>query len=365
MAETVSPSNSRVIRWQRDFFREYIRANRFSPVMGSDESASIQINEDLSRNIGETINFELVNRLQGTGVTGLATLMGNEEQLGIRNFRVTVDRTRHAVLHDRLQEQYNAFDLVSAKRSVLMDWFKEKIRDRIVAALGSFSTDGTTQQAYASTSSTDRNTWLVNNSDRVLFGVTKSNASSNVHATALATVDTTNDLMATAIVQLAKDIAKTASPKIRPIRINERNDEEWYVMFHGTGAFRNLQASLATINQNAWERARGESNPLFVGGDLIYDGVIHKEVPEIAGLGTVGASSANVMPSYLCGTQAIAYAIAQRSRMISNVTDYEAKQGAGIEMIDNIAKMYFGSGVNDTDIPKQNGVVTVYTAYVP
>jgi hypothetical protein len=366
MAETSLPTNARVIRWQRDFYREYIRANRFSPMMGADESASIQINEDLARNIGEQINFTLVNRATGSGVTGTSTLEGNEEQLGIRNYRAKVDRTRHAILHDRLHEQFSAFDLVEAKRAVLMDWYKEKIRDRIVQSLLSINVgtglDSSSEQVYSLASAGDKNTWNANNSDRVLYGNSLSNYNAT-HATALGNVDSTNDILNTTVLRLAKDVAKTANPKIRPIKVKERNDEEWYVLFCGTQAFRQAQDALATINQNAWERAKGESNPLFVGGDLIYDGLIIKEVPEIVSIGTVGASSANVLPSFLCGTQAVGYSIATRSRMIENVRDYGAKQGAGVEMIDNISKLYFGSGATDTVTPKQNGVVTIFTAY--
>jgi hypothetical protein len=359
MAETSLPTNSRVIRWQRDFYREYIRANRFSKFMGSDESAAIQINEDLTRNIGEQVNFELVNRLTASGITGTSTLEGNEEALGQRNFRVTVDRTRHAVVHDSLHEQFSAIDLVSAKKAVLMDWFKENVRDRIITALGSISTDGSTHYAYASASEADKDTWLVNNSDRVIFGADV--GSNTDHSADLLQVDTTNDTFTTTNLVKLKDKAKSCSPKIKPIKVND--EEEWYVVVTGTKNFRNIQTSLATVNQNAWERARGESNPLFTGGDLIYDGMIIKEVPEIASLGAVGTSSAQVMPAYLLGTQAVAYAIAQRSKMIENIRDYGAKKGAGVEMIDAIKKMYFGTGASDTTTPRMNGVATGYYAY--
>src|SRR3954471_16094507 len=98
MATTSVPTNARVIKWEREFYREYIRANRFSKYMGSDESSPIQVNEELTKNIGEQINFELVNRLSGnqntstgavsgvtSGVTGYNTLEGNEEAASIRN----------------------------------------------------------------------------------------------------------------------------------------------------------------------------------------------------------------------------------------------------------------------------------------
>lgn len=359
MAETSLPTNTRVIKWERDFYREYIRANRFSKFMGADETAPIQVNEDLTKSVGETINFELVNRLTQAGVTGLATLEGNEEQMGIRNFRVTVDRTRHAVVHDRLHEQFSAIDLVSAKKAILQDWFKENIRDRVITALFSVSTDGSTHQAYASASEADKDTWAANNSDRIAFGASAFNAD---HSAGLLQVDTSADTFTSANLAILKDLAKSASPKIRPIKVND--EEEWYVAFTPTKLFRQMQVSLATVNQNAWTREEGKGNPLFTGGDLIYDGVIFKEIPEISGLGAVGASSALVAPVALVGAQAIAYAVAQRSKMIENIRDYGAKKGAGVEMIDAVRKIYFGSGVADATAPKMNGVAIGYYAYV-
>lgn len=373
MAQTSVPTNARVIKWQRDFYREYIRANRFAKYMGADASSPIQINEDLSKSIGEQITFELVNRLGGntntgtgavagvtSGITGYNTLEGNEEALGIRTFRVRVDRTRYAVEHDKLDEQFSAIDLVEAKRAVIMDWSKENVRDRIILALGSISTDGNTHVGYASATSGNKDTWNQNNSDRVLYGATTANFNAT-HATALATVDTTADTFSAANLQALKDVAKAAAPKIRPIKVND--EEEWFVAFTGTKNFRVMQASLASINQSLITYAGMKENPLYTSGDLTYDGIIIREIPEISDIGAVGTSSALVQPVFLCGAQAIAYAIAQRSKMISNERDYGAKQGAGVQLIDAMSKMYFGAGATDTTTPKQNGVAVGYFAH--
>jgi hypothetical protein len=361
MAETTVPTNARVIRWERDAYREFIRGNRFSKMIGADESAAIQLNEELTKNAGEQMNFTLVNRATATGVAGFATLEGNEEALGIRNFRVTVNRTRHAILHDKLSEQFSAINLVTSKRSVIMDWGKENIRDRIITALGSISIDGSTHYAYADAEEVaHKDVWLANNSDRVLFGAGV--GSFTDHSADIALLDTTNDIVNEANLKRLKDKAKAASPKVRPLKLND--EEEWYVVVMGTRAFRAAQTALATLNREAWVRAKGDNNPLFTGGDLIMDGMIIKEVPEIGILaGTPGdGATTSVAPVYLMGAQAIAYAVAQRSKMISNERDYGAKLGAGVEMIDAIRKMYFGSGATDTTTPKQHGVVTGYFA---
>jgi N4-gp56 family major capsid protein len=355
MAETTVPTNSRVIRWERKFYREWIRDNRFAKLTGADASAPIQMKEDLTRNIGEEINFTLVNRLTNAATVGKATLKGNEEDQKIRNYRIKVTRYRHAVLHDTLDEQFSAIDLVEAERATLMDWAKELQRDRILEALGSISTNGSTHTAYASASEADKDTWAANNSDRIVFGAAAFNSD---HSAGLAQLDTTNDLLLRATLQNVKDAAKSANPKIRPLRV--RDDEEWYVALAPTPAFRDMQADLATINQNAMDR--GKDNPLFTGGDLLWDGVVIKEVPEIASLGTVGASSAAVYPVYLLGAQAIAHAVASRTKMISDVDDYGAKKGAGVQLVDAIRKIYFGSGADDATTPKQHGLATLYVA---
>lgn len=358
MAETVVPTNSKVIRWERSFYREWIRDNRFGALTGADESAPIQLKEDLTRNIGQTIDLELVNRLTNQATVGYATLEGNEENLSIRNYRITVNRYRNAVLHDGLDEQFSAIDLVEAKRGRLMDWAKELQRDRIIEALGSISTDGATHTAYASASEADKDTWVVNNADRVVFGGAAINAD---HSTGLGQLDTTNDIFNKANLIIAKDLAKVANPKIRPLRVKQ--DEEWYVALAGTRAFRAMQASLSTENTYALER--GKDNPLFTGGDLMYDGVVVKEVPEIGILpGTPGASGTTaVAPVYLLGAQALCWAVAKRVRTIENVTDYGAKKGAGVEVVDGVRKIYFGaSATTDTGTPKQNGIVTLYVA---
>jgi hypothetical protein len=374
MAVTSVPTNGRVIAWEREYFREYIRANRFSKYIGDNETSIIQANEDLAKKVGEQVNFTLVNRLNGnqntatgavsgitSGITGYNRLKGNEEAVSLRNFRITVNRTRWAVAHDNLDDQFSSIDLADAKRATLMDWSKENIRDRIISALGSISTDGSTHVDYALATTGNKNTWNANNSDRVLYGNSVSNYNAT-HATALANCDTTNDTFTKGNLSLLKDVAKSATPKIKPIKVND--EEEYYVCFCGTKLFRTLQTDLATLNQALIQGGESRnSNPIFTSGDLMYDGIVIREIPEIANLGTVGASSANVGVAYLCGAQAVGYAIAQRQKLISDTDDYGSYIGVGTQMIDGIAKFYYGSGASDTTTPKQNGVATGFFAY--
>lgn len=364
--QTAIPPNDRVIRFQKKFFTEFIRNNRFSKYIGTSTGSPIQMVEDLEKGRGDQVYIYLVNQLGATtangGIrTGYQTLKGYETPMDIRSNKLTIGLSRFAVTIFESEKQFSAIDLVEAREDVLQDNFKTYFRDRIITSFGSISTDGTTHTAYASASESDKDTWLVNNSDRVLFGAGV--GSFTDHSADLSQLDTTNDIVNDANLKLLKDKAKAANPIIRPIKV--RDDEEWYVVFMGTKLFRQAQTALATLNREAWVRQQGEGNPLFTGGDLISDGLIIKEVPEIGALaGTPGSGgTTSVAPAYLVGAQALGYATALRSKVITDIDDYGEVNGAGIKMLDQVAKLYFGAGASDTTTPKQNGLVTGYFAF--
>lgn len=357
MANTTARSGLTPQQWDDKFFAAYVRDNRFKRYMGTDENAIIQLKEDLTKKKGDKITFALVNELTGAGVTGNSTLEGNEEGLDSRSHALTVAPLRHAVAITDWDEQKSAIDLRDAGKMMLKMWAMTKLRDKIIEALASIN--GT---AYGSASEADKDAWLVDNADRVLFGAAKSNNSSNDHSASLANIDNTNDKLSPAIVSLAKRIAQTASPKIRPIRLNE--DEEWYVMFANSQAFRDLANDSDMKQANRDARQRGMDNPLFTGGSLVWDGVIIREIPEISALSGVGAAGIDVAPNFLVGAQALGVGWAQRTKTTTNVRDYGFLHGVGVSEIRGIEKLTFGSGTGDTDDKKDHGVVTVFTAGV-
>lgn len=358
MATTTAQTGLTPQQWDSDFFKAYIRDNRFKRYMGTDENSIIQLKEDLTKKKGDKVTFALVNELTGAGVTGNGTLEGNEEGLDSRSHALTVAPLRHAVAISDWDEQKSTIDLRNASKMMLKMWAMAKMRDAVLTALGSFN-----GVAYATASEVQKDAWLVDNADRVLFGAAKSNNSGNDHSASLLNVDSTADVLSPSIISLAKRIAQTASPRIRPIRLNE--DEEWYVMFCGSRAFRDLSNHATMTQANRDALARGKDNPLFTGGSLLWDGVIIREVPEIAALANVGAGgTTDVDPCYLVGAQAIGCGWAQRTKSTTNVRDYDFLHGVGVSEIRGVEKLLFGSGTTDTADLKQHGVVTVYVSGV-
>ena len=371
MANTQTAAELVVTNYLKDFFREYIRTNRFSRYTGAGVNNIITIKEGRKK-----IEVPLVSRLKGNGVTGSNTLRGNGEAIGNYGMELAPTYHRHAVEFDREELEKPNIDLMKAARPLLMDWSKELIRDHVIDGMMAIH-DGTSYFELSAATEAQADSWLQNNNDRVLFGAAKSNAGtvgSEDHSAGLGNCDTTNDKLSSSIVSLAKRMAKTADPHIRPIRTTE--DEEWYVMFADPYAFRDLKTDLTTSHQNAAPRSL-KSNPLWTDGDLVWDGVIIREVPEIAdkvdaidgstttlNLLTGGASSARVATNFLCGAQALGFGLGQRPRIIvDREYDYEFQPGVAVECKHDIDKAFFdahSSGTSSKHI--QHGMVTVYTA---
>jgi len=258
-------------------------------------------------------------------------------------------------------------------------------RDLIIQAMGSVATATTGQNltyggskgATNSTVSTaaEKDTWVTNNTDRIVYGKLISNLSSGDHTTSLATIDTTDDKMNAALVTLLKRRAGLADPLIRPIIVRE--DEPWYVLFLGSLAFRDLNEDSTITQANREARVRGVNtgNPIFEGGDLIYNSVIIREIPEIDlfidggandpfdgvwganatsdNLVTAGNGSSRVGIGFFCGAQAITFGRGRKMRFTRDKNDdYDFKASVGVEMKHDFIKNFYNL--------KQHGMITTF-----
>jgi hypothetical protein len=382
MALTTIQDNNKLVKYTQDINREFCRENTFSPYMGEELTAIIRVRNELKSG-GEIINLPIVARLRGTGVT-TGTLVGNEEKIDNYGQRVRVDWARHAIVTNKAETQKDSADIFGEAKPLLSDWGKELQRDEFIAgfmALPSetLPTDGRVHGIqYDLASAAQHNTWLTDNSDRVLYGASVANGVSGVHATALLTLDTTADKMTAANLSLLKRVAMNADPKIRPFKT--RNGYEYFVAFMGTNPFRDLKSDLnslggTAVNLHARPRETGgpngaPDNPLFQDGDQLYDGVIARQVPEISSfvtsiwtsLLTAGASSGRVEPVFLCGQQAATICWGQMARPTERAeNDYQFIRGTGIDMAYGISKIWKKHPMTGTAL-KQWGMVTGFYA---
>ncbi len=362
MADSRVASGLTVEQWDDKFFTEYLTENRFTGEMGQSEGNIIQVKENLMKKKGDRINFALVNKLTQAAITGRNTLEGNEEDMSSRSFEVTVDKRRNGVRVAEIDERFSSIGLREAGKSVLKDWSMKDTEKLIIQSLA--SKNGTN---FADASETIRDAWLTDNTDRAYFA---SGYAGTDHSAGLTEQDITNDkLTASDITAMKYKALVTASPKIRPIR-NEANGRHYFILYTDPRCFRDLKAESSSpiIQAQREVRLEMENNRLFKGGDLLWDGVIIKEIHEMydelatpfANLGDAG--TVEIGCAFLCGAQAIGAAYAKRWTSREETFDYGDKRGVAIEAIYGIKKMQFGSGTTDTADLKDHGVITGYFA---
>lgn len=364
MSDTTVASANRVQQWADDEFFEYTRTNPLNRYMGKDENSVIQVKEELNKEAGDRITISLVSRLTGTGVTDDATLEGNEEALGNYGHQVTVHQIRNGVVVGKFEKIKTKIDLLAAAKIMLRMWNREQLRDLFLARFLSPVTDGLT--TYAAATEAQKDAWETANNptdanQRILFGATKANSTLD-HSAGMTTVDATNDDLHQDIVRMAKRMAQSADPHIRPVQ-TDGEGEERFIHLVGSIPMRDLRANWETILSNA--DVRGDKNKLFAGGDLMIDNVIVHEVPEMDRLNTAGGTTianvgdggtVEVQATFLCGAQALGLCWAQRMGVNTDEFDYKNKRGVAVDEIRGCEKLTYNSF--------QHGVVTVYTACV-
>jgi hypothetical protein len=375
MALSTVQANNKLIVFRKEVTREYIRQNLFSPYVGAELTAIIRVINDLKKG-GEQINIPLIARLKAQAIS-TGTLVGNEEAIDNFGDRMWIDWARNAVRIAKAEEQKSSIDLFGQARPLLEDWGKELQRDEIVDAFYAIPLNSTAPTGLGSTNgqrvngalfdaatAAQRNTWMLDQTDRVLVGGATGNFSATF-ATAMANITTAMTLSASMLLK-AKRLAKLANPRIRPYKL--KNGREYFVCFANSLQFRDLQADPTIINANTQARPREDdgldSNPLFQDGDLLYNGIIIREVPELTvrlpiTYTTAGASSSQVAPAFLCGQSAMAWAWGRMPRpTFLKEDDYQFYRGVGVEMAYGLKKI---AKLNPAGNYKEWGVFTIFT----
>jgi hypothetical protein len=379
MAVTAVSANNKLVVFRKEVTREYIRQNLFSPYIGSEMTAIIRVINDL-KNGGEQINIPLVARLKNQPVA-TGTLVGNEEAIDNYGDRAFIDWARNAVKIPKSEEQKSSIDLFGQARPLLEDWGKELQRDEIVdtfftiplastapAGLGTANGQRVNGALLDQSTVAQRNIWTTDNADRVLFGGAQGNLVAGNFASSLGNITAAMTLSAASISKM-KRLAKKANPRIRPYKL--KNGREYFVLFAGSNTFRDLQNDTTIINANTQARPREgdgmDKNPLFQDGDLIYNGIIIREIPEIdvrlpITYTNAGNGGIQVSPVWMCGQSAMAWCWGRMPQpTFLKEDDYQFFRGVGIQMAYGLKKI---AKVNATGNYKEWGIFTGFFASV-
>jgi hypothetical protein len=294
------------------------------------------------------------------GAIGVGSLVGNEEALDNSGMRLWIDWARFAVLINNAEENKSSIDLFAEAKPMLVDRGKELQRDEICdafyalpsssspAGLGTGPGQRVNGILFDAATAAQRNTWITDNADRIQVGTSNTtNLVAGNFASSMSNISDT-ETASGALLMTAKRRAKKADPHIRPFRLKE-NGTEWFVFFCGQEQFRDLanDTDIKTANQNS--RAREQQgylkNPIFADGDLLYNGIIIREIPELSVrlptfYQTAGATNVQVAPGFLCGQQAQAWCWGMMPKAtFRKEDDYQFMRGTGIQMAYGIGKL--------------------------
>jgi len=364
---------STVTIWSALLMRQAQKQTFFQKFVGTGDDAMIQTKTELEKEPGDTIKFDLLMDLTGSGVTGDTEIEGNEEQLVYHQDSVVIDLRGNGVkAAGKMTLRRTKHSIRENGRSNLGNWMGQIIDDDMVLALSGLA--NTTGQTTAiepdnPTSGGGAHKWTGGQTSAGTLNHNTNDLDSEIDATE------TNELFGTLVISAVKRRAQMLVPKIRPLRIKGRDH---YVMFIHPYQLKALRAETAWLNAQRNANIRGESNPIFSGAEGIWDGVIIHEYEKIttrlgaggttsseywdatgsaAGAEDALASGCYAARALFCGAQAGVIAYGQRPGWYEKDFDYGRVPGIATDIIYGIKKTRFNG--------KDFGVIAVDTGYTP
>lgn len=362
MAETRVNSTLTPTIWDDQFSTEFFQNNPFAAYSGTSANNPIVMKEDYASQRGNGITFPFVTNLQRGTIYDRQPLRGHEDKLGEYADRVFWRMRKKGISMHELDQDLSAIDLRKAAKGNLRTWADEDVKWETIDRLGDVGTN--CDVPWISAAASDKNTWVTNNADRVLFGVGRSNYSTTF-ATAVGNVDSTNDKLTRSAISMLKRMALGARPRITPIEVEKRSNRRYFVAFAHPLVFRDFKNDGDDIQSRVSVIERNEG--IFLGGDREWDGVIVHEVDDMPIYTGIGNGGIDVSPVYLMGQEALGWAIKSRYASREQKDDYGQVEGLGMIGKWGMKKLTFNNafdvGTADSTVyGKQRGVVTGFFA---
>ncbi len=314
---------------------EALKKTSFLQDMGKGTNSICQIKNE-AKSEGDRVRFFLRMQLSGRGVVGDGTQEGQEESLTIYNDDLVLDQLSHAVdTGGRMSRQRVPFETRNEARDGLSDWWADRFDTWYFNQLCGNNTQ--TDVAYTGLQSV-----TAYDSNHVIISGT---AGAATHA-GTASMTSTN-IFSLRLIDFAVEKAKTLSPAIRPIRVN---NESFYKLYLHPYQITDMRTNTDTgqwldIAKNA--AARGRDNQIFSGAQGIYNGVIIMENNRVPAGPATDAGGAT-RRAVLAGAQACAVGFGQgegpnRMSWVEEFFDYERRLGVQASVIGGLKRCIYNS----------------------
>jgi hypothetical protein len=330
-----TPSQNQI--WSNQFISEYVRASSYQPFMSTNADNIIGVKNELTNKKGELIHCPVFAKVRGTPNNGSTTLAGNEKSLSNYSVGFQTNLVRDAINIQITEELKTELDLRAIAGTQLKKFAAETLKNDLITAFNSVpvAMGGTAEDItvpYNIATTAQLNAYVTANSDRAYF---VGGSNTGVMSSSLETVGASTGVLTGAILSQIKDMADaTTNSSIFAIDPYETVDgNPWFVLFVNGVGFSQLRAdpAIMTSTKDALPREHdADKNPLFTGGDLIWDGIVIKKIRDYTNLGGVGEASANVAQAQLCGLNSVLMGYSMKTRAtIRKEDDYQLNAGVG------------------------------------
>lgn len=324
--------------WAKKLAVEALKETYFGRFMGTSSDNMIQMKDETETRAGDTVTFGLRMQLTGDGVTESQTLQGNEESLTTYSDKVIINELAHAVRvrnKNTIDAQRVPFNLRDEAKSGLKDWFSNRFDTAMFNHLAGNTL--VTDMRYAG------NNTIVAPS-RIYRGAGNTDDS--------AVNSSTNLTMNLGVIDACVERAYTATPMIRPIKVNGENK---FLMFLHDYQITDLRTSTSTgqwldIQKAALAGGAGSKSPIYNGSLGEYNGtILHRSNRIPMGISNAGVQQTSTRRAVFCGAQAGALAFGKEFaegvnyKWVEELFDYERELGVSAQTIWGLKKTVFNS----------------------
>lgn len=330
--------------WSKKLAVEALKATEIAPLIGEDSNSIIQRKTETSKGAGDKVTFGLRMQLSGDGFSESDTAEGNGESLTRYSDSILLNELGHVVAaksENTIDAQRVPFDLREECKDGLADWWGKRMSVTFFNQVcGNTATSGTGYPS--STKYTGLNAAIAPTSTRII------RAGSQATDQAL----TSSNTFTLDLIDKAKEMAKVASPQVRPVMVGGKKK---YVMYLHPYQVTDLRTNTSTgqwldIQKSAMMGGQVSNNPIYSGALGEYNEVILRESHDV----TVGVNSSTsatvttVRRAVLLGAQSAVMAFGQKNspgkyRWNEELYDHKRKLEVSAWSIFGLKKTVFNS----------------------
>jgi N4-gp56 family major capsid protein len=310
MATTNFPVNDAmaVKLWSRVLDHEALKYTAIAPLIGDDENSIIHMQDALSKGPGDSITYAIVMQLSQLGFSENQLAEGNGEALTTYSDTLVINELMAvAGVKSRrtIDQQRVPWDLRNTAKGRLGDWYAKRYSTAFFNQVCGYTPATDVRLTGLNAVTAPSSTRIIRQSNR---------ASDDLLVA--------GDTFTLDLIDKAKEMAITATPQIRPVKIKGRSErgngrsdfnntlEDMYVLYmhpyQVTAMRRNTSTGQFLDLQKAASMGREETgNKIFSGAIGMYNGVIMRSAIDVTdGVSAAGADVSTVRRAVLLGGQA-------------------------------------------------------------